>query len=357
MKVSVLGAGNAGCAVAADLTIKGHTVNLVKTSQSMHNANFEFLVKNDGEITLDEFGEIKKANISHVTRDLKVISESEVVIIYIQSLYHESLIKRIVPFLRDNQLVIINPGYLSTAFFLKHCDKNIMIAEAESSFIDGRLTKPGYFTVGFRNVRNPVGVFPSSRKNEAKKLLDQLDENIVLLESVVEAALHNPNMIVHTVGSLLSIPRIEIAKSDFCMYHEAYSRENVATLRVLEILDHEKISVLEALGISGLSYFEACKYRNSLDDNIDAKEIFLEYAEMKERAKGPISINSRYIEEDVPEGLVLLESLGIQLKVKTPICTALINIANAALDKDFRKMGRSIKSLSKESLDIILNDR
>lgn len=30
MKISVLGAGNAGCAVAADLTLKGHEVTLIK---------------------------------------------------------------------------------------------------------------------------------------------------------------------------------------------------------------------------------------------------------------------------------------------------------------------------------------
>ena len=31
MKIAILGAGNAGCAVAADLTLKGHEVTLIKT--------------------------------------------------------------------------------------------------------------------------------------------------------------------------------------------------------------------------------------------------------------------------------------------------------------------------------------
>lgn len=203
MKVAILGAGNAGCAVAADLTMHGHDVTLIKTSNSLHDDNFAWLQGNNGKMTLNEFGEIKSAHIHKLSRDVADIQEAEIVIIYIQTNYHEQLIKRIAPYLQDNQILLINPGYLSTAYVLKHCaEKRLIIAEAESSFIDGRIMEPGLFRVGFRNVRNPVGIYPASRKAEAKEKLDQLQERIVYLGSVVEAALHNPNLIVHTVGSV-----------------------------------------------------------------------------------------------------------------------------------------------------------
>ena len=357
MKISILGAGNAGCAVAADLTLHGHEVTLIKTSHAMHDDNFEYLVQNNGSMTLNEFGEIKKANIARVTRDLSEIKGTEVIIVYIQSNYHEQLIERIVPYLEDDQILLINPGYLSTAYVLKHCpNKNIIIAEAQSSFIDGRIMEPGLFRVGFRNVRNPIGIYPSERKQEAIAKLDQLEERLVYLDSVVEAALHNPNLIVHTVGSVMSIPRIEKSHGEFCMYHEAYTRDNPATWRILDALDAEKMNVLEALGFNRLSYVEACKYRNSLDESIDAKNVFLNYAEMPTRAKGPTKVDSRYISEDVPQGLVMLEAIAKSLDIPTPICTALIEIATAALGRSMRAEGRTPERLGIGNIKKILKD-
>lgn len=356
MKIAILGAGNAGCAVGADLSLKGHQVTLIKTSHAMHDENFNYLLENDGKFVINEFGEISETNIYKVTRDLEEISNNEVVIIYIQTNYHKDLIKRIVKYFKDDQIILINPGYLSSAYILEYCDKDIIIAEAQSSFIDGRIMENGYFRVGFRNVRNPIGIYPKRRKEEAIEKLDKLDERFVYLDSIIEAAIHNPNMIVHTVGSVMSIPRIEIAKDDFCMYHEAYTRENIHTWKILEKLDDEKMDVLEKLGFERLSYENACKYRNSLDESIDAKEVFLDYAAMDTRAKGPVKVDSRYISEDVPEGLVMLESLAKVLEVKAPIATSLIEIASAALGRDLRKDGRSVEALGYDNIKKLIED-
>ena len=357
MKIAMLGAGNAGCAISADLTMHGHEVTLIKTSHAMHDDNFNFLLENEGKMTLDEFGEIKSANIYRLSRDISDIKDAEIVIILIQTNFHEQLIRRLAPFLQDGQILLINPGYLSTAYVLKYCtDKDIIVAEAESSFIDGRIMEPGYFRVGFRNVRNPIGIYPSAKREEAIAKLDQLGERFVYLDSVVEAALHNPNLIVHTVGSVMSIPRIEKSKGDFCMYHEAYTRDNPATWNILEALDDEKMNVLEKLGFDRISYVEACKYRNSLDDNMDAKEVFLNYAEMPTRAKGPTAVDSRYISEDVPQGLVMMEALGKALNVDTPIASGLISIASAALGRDLRAEGRTPETLGTANIEKILKD-
>lgn len=355
MKISILGAGNGGTAVAAELSLHGHEVSLVKTSNAMHDQNFNYLLENGGTVNLVEDGKTRTAKIKHITRELSHITKSEVVIVYIQTNYHEDLIKRIKPYLRDGQILLLNPGYLSSAYVLRHCsDIDLTICEAQSSFLDCRISEPGTIKIGFRNVRNPLGIYPVSRIEESKEILDKLGFPFVYLPSVIEAALHNPNLIVHTVGAIMSIPRIEKTKGDYCMYHEVFTP---SVWRILEALDKEKKDVMEKLGCERISYVEACKYRNTLDESRDAKEVFFWYAGMPTRARGPLTVDSRYISEDVPQGLVLLETLGSKYNVSTPICTALIDIASAALGRDLRLEGRTLERLGEDIIGSILQDK
>lgn len=352
MKIAILGAGNAGCAIAADLSVKGYDITLIKTSNSMHNENYDYLEKNGGKISIFENDKVTKTKINRITKNIEEIKDKDVIIIYIQTGFHEDLIKRISPYLSENQILIINPGYLSTAYVLKHCKTVPIVVEAESSFIDCRISKPGQIKVGFRNVRNPVGVYPSSKTEFVKDKLKNLGYHLEYV-STIEAALHNPNLIVHTVGAIMSIPRIEKTNGEYCMYHEVFTP---SVWNILEKLDEEKMNVIAKLGFNRLSYVEACKYRNSLNEERDAKEVFFWYAAMPTRAKGPIKVDSRYISEDVPQGLVMLETLGKELNVDTPICTSLIEIASAALGRDLRKEGRTLKRLGKDNVIKILND-
>ncbi|HAA25570.1 MAG TPA: NAD/NADP octopine/nopaline dehydrogenase [Ruminiclostridium sp.] len=355
MNICILGAGNGGTAVAAELSLLGHDVTLVKTSNAMNDENFNYLVEHGGKVKLIEEGKMVTAKIKRVTRELSHISESEIVIIYIQTSYHEALIKRIKPYLRDGQILLLNPGYLSTAYVIRHCsDIDITVCEAQSSFLDCRIIEPGTIRIGFRNVRNPLGIYPVKRTEESKRKLNQLGFPFAYVPSVIEAGLHNPNLIVHTVGAIMSIPRIEKTKGDYCMYHEVFTP---SVWRILEALDQEKMDVMEKLGCERIPYVEACKYRNTLDSKRDAKEVFFWYANMPTRAKGPTTVDSRYISEDVPEGLVLLESLGQKYNVKTGICTALIDIASAALGRDLRSEGRTVERLGEDNLERIIQDR
>ena len=123
--------------------------------------------------------------------------------------------------------------------------------------------------------------------------------------------------------------------------------------RILEELDNEKMNVMEKLGCKRVSYVDACKYRNTLDDSQEAKDIFFWYANLPNPLKGPTVVDSRFISEDVPQGLVLLEALGLERKVETPVCSGLINIASAALGRDLRLEGRTVKRLGENILERI----
>lgn len=354
MKITIVGAGNGGTTLAADLSLKGHTITLLKTSNKLHLEHFSALVQNEGRIIFKDLDSSVETRIHKITTSFEdsFSDNPQLIILYIQTNYHENIIKKIAPYLKDNQVVLIEPGYLSTAYFKKHCgDLELIIAEAESSPIDCRITAPGEVQVLFRNIRNPIGIYPVNRKDEAMAVLGQLDYNFTILDSVVEAALHNPNLIVHTIGAIMSIPRIEYSKGDYWMYREVFTP---SVWNLVEKLDAEKMGILSALNLKPVSYLEACKFRNSKDLNADAKAVFFNYAQ-NSSPSGPTVSNSRYATEDVPEGLVLLESLGEVLNIKTPVCSALIDIASACLGTNFRDGGRTVDRLEKEIILEILD--
>ena len=354
MKVAIVGCGNAGCTIGADLSLRGHEVTLVKTSTALHQENFLKMLET-GAIILEENDE-KKTAIVGVSTDLESsVRGREVVILYVQTNYQENIIRVLSKYLEDGQVVLIEPGYLATSYFLKYCDKDITIVEAESSPIDCRIIEPGHVKVLFRNTCNPIGVYPVLKKQYAKEKLDVLGFPFEYISNVVEAALHNPNLIVHTIGAIFSIPRIEYVNKhggSYWMYKEVFSPH---VWNLVEALDEEKMNVLGNLGCIRLPYVEACKHRNSLDEDRDATEVFFDYAN-NSSPSGPDVPDSRYITEDVPQGLVLLESLGEAQGIKTSVCTALIDCASALLKRDFRAEGRTLDSLGYDNIKRIFED-
>lgn len=352
MKITVIGAGNAGTTIAADLSVKGHCVTLLKTSRRLHNENFDAICRT-GTVQVEDLDGAYTAKLHRVTTDMEqAMDGAELVIVYVQTNYHRDVIAKLAPYIRDGQTFLLEPGYLSTCYFLQNTTRDITVIEAESSPIDCRITAPGQTKVLFKNVLNPFGVYPKRRTAQAAAILDQLGWPYTLTENVVEAALHNPNLIVHTVGALFSIPRIEYSHGDYWMYREVFTPH---IWNVVESLDREKMDVLEKLGCRRLPYVEACKLRNCADQDQDALSVFQDYAQ-NGSPSGPTVPDSRYITEDVPEGLVMLESLGQVLGVPTPTCTGLISCASAALNTDFRRHGRSCQTLDIRLIRQILDD-
>ena len=59
----------------------------------------------------------------------------------------------------------------------------------------------------------------------------------------------------------------------------------------------------------------------------------------------PRSLRHRFLLEDIPYGMVPMEDLGRLAGVKTPLTTAIIDLACSLLGEDFRARARSLKAL------------
>lgn len=353
MNITVVGLGNEGCTISADLIRKGHSVCMLKTSQKT-NDNYTHIKTNKKLHIEDPYVGAYDVQIDKITESYEeAIPGADVIIVCLQTNYHEDVIKKMSTYLKDGQTIIFEPGYLSTCYVLKHSDKALTIIEAESSPIDCRIVGPGSCMISFKNVLNPFGVYPLGDTDKARGILDALEYPYRFTDNVIEAALHNPNLIVHTTGALFSIPRIEKTQGEYWMYKEVFTPH---VWNVCERLDSEKMNVMEATGVKNRqSYVEACQERNFVNDDRSPIDSFFDYA-MNSSLKGPSIPDSRFLTEDIPQGLVMLESLGKALKVETPCATSLIDIASIALKRNFRDEGRTIETLGRDNIKKIIDD-
>ena len=346
MKVAVIGAGNSGCAQSIKLIQNGHQVNLIKTSYSLHDDNFEYLLKT-GEIScLDTTDGDREFALkpSMITRDLeKGLEGVEAIMVLTQSLQHRDLAKKIGPLLKDGQIVFIIPGNMGSTQFAKYSvGKHIIYVEGESTPYDARIITPGKVEILFKNVRNAVSFLNKKDEQYLPVVTSLFGTHKYLRTNIVETTMHNPNMIVHTVGTIMSASRIEYAEGQFWMYREAFSP---SIWSLIEKLDEEKKQVIKAYGGEHvISYLDACKWRNEEDLSIDSLEVFKNYAATG-GPKGPENLNTRYIYEDVPMELCMLEKLSEYKGISTPIASALITIASALKNTDYRKQGYSIEEV------------
>jgi len=353
MKIAIVGSGNAGCGHAFKLTESGHVVNLIKTSSTLHESNFEKILQQGGIFGIDNTTNSNKSfqSLNLITRDIeRGLKDVELVLILTQSLQHERVAKLIVPCIDrvSTKIIFCVPGNLGSLFFRRELGSSeIIMAEGESTPFDARIVEPGVVNILFKNVRNAVAFLPNSRKEEGMKYISQLVNTYGdYRTNVIESALHNPNLVVHTVGVIMSANRIERMKGEFWMYKESFTP---SIWNLINRLDNEKNDVIERFGGSRVSYLDACKYRNEVDLSQDSLKVFEAYA-ANGGPKGPDSLETRYLHEDVVVGLGLLSMLGIEAHVPTPVTDSLITIASSLVNKDFHCLKRTKKDFGIEDL-------
>jgi len=155
----------------------------------------------------------------------------------------------------------------------------------------------------------------------------------------LEPALYNVNIIVHPVGALLNMGRIEHSKGDFWMYKEGLT---LSVKKVIYRMDAERMAVFRALGYRPYTYDEI--FWDSF--NMDVARFAID------SSKGPFSMQDRYVTEDIPMGASLTASIARKLKVPVPTYEAMIHIASVVNDTDFYAGGRTLENLRLADLSV-----
>jgi opine dehydrogenase len=337
----VLGAGHGGQALAAHLSLLGFDVSLYNRTYARIKP-ISFL----GGINVE--GEIKGfAKLSLITSDLKeAIKGREILMFVVPAFAHRPLAEAIAPYLEDEQKIVLNPGRTGGALEVRNVlkekgvKKDVLIAEAQTFIYASRSENPGQVRI-FR-IKNaiPVAAIPAYRTTEIIDRLKMALPQFIPGDNVLNTSLDNIGAIFHPALTILNASRIESTRGNFQYYVEGITP---SISLILEEMDKERISVASALGIRSLTA------REWLYIAYDAVgKTLYEAMQNNEGYKGimaPPTLDTRYIEEDVPMSLVPIASLGDMLGVPTPTIKAIIHLANIVHRCNYWESGRTVERL------------
>ena len=343
--ICVIGAGNGGSAIAGDMTLAGHKVRLFEFSEYGDNLR---PIMEKGGIKVTGIARTGFAKLALATFDLgEAVRGADVIMVTTQALAHERVAKALAPHLSAGQAVILWPGSGGTLTVRKAWDDlamktPVLLAEGVTfPYCCRRLEGPG--TVNIHRIDGPkmlVAALPASDTAAVVKALEgTYAEMVKPAESILEPALYNVNIIVHPVGALLNMGRIEYSKGEFYMYKEGLTP---SVKKVVYAMDGERSSLFRSLGYKPYTYDEV--FKDCFNMSVE------QFAATS--SKGPFSMQDRYVTEDIPMGASLTVSLARKAGVPTPTYDTMIHLASVVNATEFYKGGRTLENLGLGHLDL-----
>ena len=350
VRITVIGAGHGGKAMAAEMASRGFAVTLYNRTYD----RIEVVDMRKGiELQLED-GRVVFAPLRAVTADLgEALAEAKLVMVVVPASGHRDIALESAPYLRDDHIVVLHPGRTGGTLEFKQaliegeCNCNPIICEAEPFLFAARSNGPAEARIFRTKFSVPVSALPATRTKEALDLLSAVYPQFIPARNVLYTGLNNMGAIFHPALTLLNAGWIEARQGDFQFYMDGVTP---ATSRVLSALDRERVTVASSLGIRAQTAEEWLEraYGAVGDDLYEAMHANPGYGGIK----APNRMQHRYIFEDIPCSLVPIALIGLQYGVDTDTIHSIVKLANVVHSTDYWRKGRTLERLGIKGMSI-----
>lgn len=343
MRITVIGAGNSGLAMASHLSNEGNEVTLWnRSSATISKLMKTKLIFCDGVVK----GEIP---IHEVTDDIEIALENpDIILITTPASSHKELAELIGKNINKSTVIVLNPGRTLGAVEFKNIYEQYnnkysqIIAETQTIIYTCRKTdEDAVNIIAFKDevLISALGI--KSNNSIVNYLPECIRKYFLKAESMIETSIGNVGMVLHCAPLLLNAGWTE---SDRNIYKYYYDGITPSVGKLIEQIDLERVSVSVSLGHK----VESTKEWLIRTYHVEGNNLYecIQNNEAYKTIDAPISLNHRYIFEDVPCGLVPLEAIGIKLGLDMSCTTLIIDLASKLMDVDFRNNGRNLKGLN-----------
>jgi opine dehydrogenase len=345
--VAVLGAGNGGCAAAADLGGRGFDVRLYNRSEE----RLAPIIERGG---LDKMGALGEGfvELPVITTDLgEALTGADLVMLTVPISTHPFFAQGLAELLDPGQVLFLNPGHMGGGLFMAHelhrltGRADFRICEASTLTYACRMKGPATINIHSTMTNLPFAAFPGRHQQELFEFVAPVYPELVQASHVLETGFLDINAVEHPPQIICNAGWLEHTKGDYLFYFEGTTP---SVGRVIDAVDRERLAVARAAGVPTKPFveiFHEMGYTTGHAADVGSAHVALQESAPNRWIKGPPSLDHRYLHEDVGWGLVPWSEMGRAYAVATPTMDALIVLGGALNDRDYRGEGLTLERL------------
>ncbi len=342
MRFAVIGAGNTGKAVAAYLKKEGQEVVLYCRNPQLAQQLCQEGLSAQGAV--EGHFEVK------ATSDLaEAVRDAQVILVQTVASGHAPVAQALKGLLQPGQIILIFNGNWGAAEFAailgqEAKEKKVAICETGAQLF--LCASPTPVSVNVRTIKQGIALActETARTGEVMQTLKEAFPQLTPGSNVVDTSLNGSNPVVHGPIATFNITRLENGE-DYTLFGTALPQK---TVEYIEHIDAERCAVAEAVGVKSISVLDIL---NSFwPDKKTSVYGALKENKAYEATPGPKSLKHRYLDEDLPYGLVPLVRLGDVYGVDTPYLDALIRVLGLYLGRDYLKEGPAVETFNFKEL-------
>ena len=343
-RIAVLGTGGIGLGAAALLSERGHDVVFWSPS-GRGTAAFA-----DG-VPLQAEGRLTGAYRPMIAADCaEAVKDADAVMLAVPGYGHRAVMDAMAEHLRPGQPVIISSHMSFSALYLARLlaarGVKVPIAAWATTVTSGRRLPGANVRVSTIRDKVDVAALPVSGIDAMAALCTTLfGDRFVPREDLIAVSLSNVNPQNHLGMALCNFTRIEKAEQ-----WANWSGLTPAVGRLIEALDAERLAVAAAFGTPVRTVRDHFHLSFDVPHGPlgDAGAILA----ARDASPGPASMDTRYITEDVPFGLVPSTVLAGIAGVAMPLHDAGIAMFSALYGRDFRSGNDLLPALALDGLSM-----
>jgi opine dehydrogenase len=297
------------------------------------------------------------ARLNMLTTDLKAaVKGVDIIIIGGSAHAHEPFSRALANDFEDGQFVLFTSNFGALRFrnWMKQAGVTTRVTAVESMSLlyATRAPEPGLVNcVGLKS-KLPVAALPAGRTAAFLDLINPVFPQFIAAENVWTTSVNNLNPIVHPPMVLFNAGRIESTAGKGWNLYADGATESVT--KVMLAMDEERMTLLATLSNQGIAFKDA--FENLYEGYFLGQKTLSETLRKSPihgspTMPAPASIDTRYLNEDLPFGLVPWSSIAHAWGIPMFTVDAVIRIASIMTGVDYAMKGLTLDDLGIANLN------